>query len=156
MSTPKETETRRRFVAMLPGLLLGVTGAMRWSPDGHGAGCASAAHRRGHATRQAGHPEPRPGIDGSRVLKKAQLRDNPDAGPVFDMVRRIPQVADGIRCHCGCADDPSHRSLLTCYEGDGMAQHCEICQGQGKLAFKLHEAGKSLAEIRAAIDKEYA
>jgi hypothetical protein len=30
-----------------------------------------------------------------------------------------------------------------------------ICQGQGKLAFTLHQKGMSLKEIRAAIDKEY-
>ena len=36
-----------------------------------------------------------------------------------------------------------------------MAQHCVICQGQGRLAFRLSREGKSLDEIRAAIDQEY-
>lgn len=100
------------------------------------------------------HPAPRPGIDGSHVLRKEQLA-NANAAPVFDMVRQIPQVVDGIRCHCGCADAPGFRSLLSCFEKDGMAQDCEICQGQAKLAFELHGNGKSLDDIRAAIDARF-
>jgi hypothetical protein len=33
-----------------------------------------------------------------------------------------------------------------------MAQHCLICQGQARLAFSMHRAGKSLDQIRAAVD----
>jgi hypothetical protein len=151
-------QTRRRFVAMLPGLLATVTVAAAWKRDEahERTGCHGAAHRAVRRAQQKGHPTPRPGVDGSRVLRRAQLEDNPGAAPVFDMVRQIPEVADGIRCHCGCAEDPDHRSLLTCFEGDGMAQHCEICQGQAKLAFRLHKAGKTLGDIRAAIDEEFA
>ena len=36
-----------------------------------------------------------------------------------------------------------------------MARGCDVCQGQGRLAFRLHKAGKSLDEIRAAIDERY-
>jgi hypothetical protein len=36
-----------------------------------------------------------------------------------------------------------------------MARHCQICQGQGRLAHRLHKDGKSLDEIRAAIDARY-
>ena len=48
------------------------------------------------------HPDPRPGIDASKVLTGEQL-DNPAALEVYDMIRQIPQIADGIRCYCGCA-----------------------------------------------------
>jgi hypothetical protein len=102
----------------------------------------------------ADHPTPRPGVDASKVLTAAQLHV-PEAAPLFDLVRQIPQVADGIRCHCGCAGAPGFYSLLSCYEGAGMAQHCEICQGQGKLAHKLHGQGWSLNGIRAAIDAAF-
>ena len=104
-----------------------------------------------------GHPTPRPGVTAARVLSAARLRElgTADAIPAFDEVRQIPQLVDGIRCHCGCADTPGHYSLLSCYEGDGMAQHCEICQGQGRMAFRLGRAGRSLDEIRAAVDQRY-
>ena len=101
------------------------------------------------------HPTPRPGIDASKVLTKDQLKEGPGAAPVFDMVRQIPQVADGIRCNCGCAELPEFYSLLSCFEADGMAQHCMICQGQARLAFRMHGEGKTLDQIRTAIDAKF-
>jgi len=102
------------------------------------------------------HPTPRPGITADKVLRREQLAESPDAVAVFDMVREIPEVVDGIRCNCGCASSPGYYSLLTCFEGkDAMAQHCQVCQGQGRLAHRLHKAGKSLDEIRKGIDARY-
>jgi hypothetical protein len=133
--------TRRRFIASLPALVVGVT---------------AAARREGlAAARITDHPTPRRGITAARVLTRDKLGDHPDAIPVFDMVRQIPQVADGIRCHCGCAALEGKYSLLSCYEAEGMAGHCEICQGEGRLAFRLHKEGKTLTEIRAAIDAKF-
>jgi hypothetical protein len=101
------------------------------------------------------HPAPRPGITAEKVLTHEQLGAFANAYDAFDEVRQIPEIVDGIRCHCGCADDPAFYSLLSCYEGEGMARVCEICQGQGRLAFRLHGSGKSLDEIRAAIDARF-
>src|SRR5206468_133918 len=84
--------------------------------------------RRAPRTGPGKHPAPRAGVDASHVLTKEQLTENADAAPAFDMVRSIPEIADGIRCQCGCADLPGFYSLLSCYEKDGMAQHCLICQ----------------------------
>jgi hypothetical protein len=100
------------------------------------------------------HPEPRAGITAARVLPDSKLTDK-SAAPVYAMVRQIPQVVDGIRCSCGCADLEGFYSLLSCYEAGGMAQHCVICQGQARLAYKLHGEGWSLNGIRKAIDAEY-
>jgi hypothetical protein len=102
------------------------------------------------------HPTPRPGIDASKVPKARELKDSPDAIVAFDEVRQIPQIVDGIRCQCGCATLPGFYSLLSCYEtADAMARSCHICQGEGRYAFRLHKAGKSLDEIRAAIDARF-
>lgn len=101
------------------------------------------------------HPEPRAGITAARVLTRDQLGESPDVIEVFDLVRQIPQIVDGIRCQCGCADLPGFYSLLSCYEGDGMARHCNVCQGEGRLAHRLHTAGKTLQDIRRAIDARY-
>ena len=79
----------------------------------------------------------------------------PHAIDVFDQVREIPEIVDGIRCQCGCADQPGFYSLLSCYESDGMARFCEICQGEGRMVYRLHKSGQSLDEIRAAIDARY-
>ncbi len=105
--------------------------------------------------RRGPHPEPRPGITAGKIPAAANLTHR-NAGKTFDQVRQVPQIIDGLRCHCGCADSPESYSLLSCYEGkEAMAQHCAICQGQGRLAFRLSREGKSLAEIRIAIDEEY-
>lgn len=134
---------RRRFVAALSGAL---------------AALALSRPARGSVLRRLlvdDHPTPRPGIDASKVLTADRLH-LPDAAPVFDLIREIPQVADGIRCHCGCATVPGHYSLLSCYEDPGMAQHCDICQGQARLAHRLHRRGWSLDGIRTAIDAAFA
>lgn len=102
------------------------------------------------------HPDPRPGIDASRIAPDDRVREHGEnALAAFAEARQIPQILDGIRCHCGCADEPGMRSLLTCYEGDAMAMHCQICQGQARLAYKLHGRGRTLGQIRAAIDARY-
>lgn len=101
------------------------------------------------------HPVPRPGITGEKVLTKEQLASKPKLIALFDDVRAIPEVVDGIRCNCGCTNPPEYYSLLSCYEGKGMAMSCVICQGQGRLAVRLHKEGKSLDEIRAAVDAKF-
>jgi hypothetical protein len=132
------TLSRRRFLALIPLALL----ALRARP---------AAAMRASKPK---HPTPRPGITAARVLPDEKLADK-KAAPVYAMVREIPEVVDGIRCNCGCADLEGFYSLLTCYEQGGMAQHCVICQGQATLAHKLHADGWSLNGIRRAIDAQF-
>jgi hypothetical protein len=145
-------ESRRQFLRASASALLGLIGLAR-------AGAAEAGTLAGSSMRRPApgqHPTPRPGIDASKVLTRAQLTEHPAAEPVFAMVRKIPHIVDGIRCQCGCAELPEFYSLLSCYEADGMAQHCVICRGEASLAFRMHEQGKSLDQIRAAIDEKFA
>lgn len=134
-------QSRRRFLASVTGSI----GSLLLSSRQAAALVASGGP----------HPEPRPGIDASRVLAARQLADTPDVIPSFDKIRRIPRIADGIRCQCECRELPGFRSLLVCFEGAGMARHCGICQAQAKLAYDLHRAGRSLNQIRLAIDEEF-
>lgn len=101
------------------------------------------------------HPTPRRSITAARVLTASQL-SNDDAAPVFAMVRRIPGIVDGIHCYCGCAGQTGFHSLLSCYEADGMAQNCQICQGEARLVYRLNAEGWSLSGIRASIDASFA
>jgi hypothetical protein len=119
------------------------------------AGVRPAWGRVRRLLRAGPHPTPRPGITAAKVLTREQLQDNPNLIPLFDSVRAIPEVVDGIRCNCGCAEVEGFYSLLSCYEGDAMARHCPICQGQGRMTARLHKDGKTLDEIRAAIDARY-
>ncbi|MBA3405739.1 MAG: hypothetical protein H0U13_13845 [Gemmatimonadaceae bacterium] len=131
--------TRRRFLVELPAaiaLLVADRGVAR-------------------ARSAPAHPTPRAGITGARVLTRQQLAATPKFIPLFDSVREIPQVIDGIHCNCGCTDPPRFYSLLSCYEDTGMARECHICQGQARLAVRLHKEGKSLDQIRSAIDAKF-
>jgi hypothetical protein len=133
--------TRRHFVALLPATLI--------------AGVGDARRALTAPRRMSDHPTPRLGITAEKVLTKDELGEHRDAAPVFDLVRQIPEVVDGIRCQCGCSRLEGKYSLLSCFEADGMAAHCQICQGEGRLAYRLHKQGKSLDQIRAAIDAKF-
>ncbi len=118
--------------------------------------CLAISGTRGPWLQRAGpHPKPRPGIDASHVLTEGELKGE-DVIAAFNEVRQIPQVVDGIRCQCGCAKRGGYYSLLSCFEGPhAMAQTCEMCQGEGRHAFRLHSSGKSLDEIRSAIEERF-
>lgn len=138
--------SRRDFMA---GLALALIDGNQIARPVHALCMAPAALRPGP------HPTPRPGITASKVLPDAKLADTPEALPAFEAARKVPQILDGIRCHCGCADLDGFYSLLSCYEGDGMARMCVICQGQARLAERLFRSGRSLDDIRAAIDARF-
>ncbi|HEX2188943.1 MAG TPA: PCYCGC motif-containing (lipo)protein [Longimicrobiaceae bacterium] len=105
-----------------------------------------------HARRAAPHPDPRPGITAARVLPEESVP--PRYRDAYRAAREIPQVLDGIRCHCDCAEDRGLRSLLSCFETD-MPQSCGICLGEARLALRLHRRGRGLAAIREEVDRGY-
>ena len=148
MSSP--VASRRAFVAAALAFALAPARAMH-------AGTGGCGHGRHAAARRGPHPTPRPKVTAARVVPAAKLADESSAvRAAFDEARRIPGVVDGIRCQCGCPDyDDTNYSLLSCFEGEGMARDCLVCQGTARLAFRLHKAGKSLAQIRAAVDERY-
>ena len=143
---PTRPMSRRAFLAGLTSVIV-----VPVLPRPAAGGCETGAPHPAAGP----HPTPRPGIDASRLPAASALDgEDDDVRAAYDQVRLIPQIADGIRCHCGCAG--RNYSLLSCYEGEhAMARHCMVCRGQGKLAFRLHRGGKTLDEIRAAIDDRY-
>lgn len=107
--------------------------------------------------RQNQHPDPRPGIDARHVLTPQQLASYGEGViDVFNKVREMPQIADGLRCFCGCASREGMRSLLSCFEAGGMAPECEICKSEARLAHRRFKEGQTLAQIRRAVEARYA
>lgn len=102
----------------------------------------------------AGHPTPRPGITAERVLPRAMVPSNPGTLEAYEAARRVPQVLDGLYCHCNCSKSIGHRSLLTCFESN-HASGCDICMGEAMMAAEMTSGGKSLAQIRKAIDAQW-
>lgn len=114
------------------------------------------------------HPEPRPDVTAEKVLDKEayekEVRKLVKNEKRFDSVlkkvsksyeqaREIPQILDGLYCYCDCSSY-GHRSLLTCFEVV-QAVGCWSCKEEADLAYDLHKEGKSLTEIRAAVDKKF-
>lgn len=136
--------SRRAFVAFIGGVPVARSGR---------SGAAAEEHCC-HLTQHSGpHPDPRPDVDASNVLASGMVP--PYVVELYDGIRKIPQIADGIRCQCGCPDIQGFRSLLTCFEQNGMAIACEICQTEARLVIRLHAAGRTLDQIREAVDARF-
>ncbi len=109
----------------------------------------------GPSTAQAAdHPAPRADVSAAGVVAPDRYARDPDIARVYAMAARIPNVLDGLYCHCDCSKHSDHRSLLTCFESDHGSM-CDICMGEAELAFNMTQNGKSLEEIRTAIDARY-
>lgn len=122
----------------LAGILLMVIGYRLMSPS----------------TAEAAHPDPRAGITSAKVLPASQFVERPDVAQVYAHAKEIPEVLDGIYCYCQCHKHHGHRSLLTCFESDHGSM-CDICMGEAALAYKLAKEGKTLEQIRIAIDAQF-
>lgn len=141
-----------RLAFMLSALLLGALVA----PD---AARAQPGHEHAeHGTRRPTpkaknhHPNARAGITGAKVLSGEVVPSR--AREPYTIAARIPEVLDALYCHCDCHERDGKRSLLECFEDD-MATSCGICQGQARMAGEMHADGKSLTEIRSAIDRRW-
>jgi hypothetical protein len=75
-----------------------------------------------------------------------------------------PQVVQWMPCYCGCGG-MGHRSNLDCYLKPAIpgkpttfeehASYCDICVKTTLLTKKLIAEGRSLREIRAAVDQTF-
>lgn len=99
------------------------------------------------------HPEPRPGITAANVLGADQLPDKKRVRAAYDAAREYPELFDGLYCVCECSSQ-GHRSLLACFESK-QPTGCWSCQEQAEFVLKRAKEGKTLAEIRDAIDKKW-
>lgn len=107
----------------------------------------------GRGRRRRRHPTPRPNYTADKVLKADKLGGDKELIALFDGVREIPHIVDGIGCTCGCAEQEGYYSLLTCYETDeAMSKWCPVCIGLGQLVVRLHSRGRNLDQIREAVD----
>jgi hypothetical protein len=104
------------------------------------------------------HPEPRAGITAERVLTAEAIgspRREKEVFAAYDAARAYPEIFDGVACGCGCTGHGGeHRSLLVCYETK-QPTGCISCQMEAKLVGEMAKEQKTLAEIRAAVDKKF-
>ena len=105
-------------------------------------------------TANAHHPEPREDISGETVAAASRYASYPRIAQVYEVAAEIPHVLDGLYCHCDCSKHSGHRSLLTCFEDDHGAG-CDVCLTEAALAYQMTSEGRSLKEIRKAVDDLY-
>ncbi len=74
-----------------------------------------------------------------------------------------PDVIGWMPCNCGCGGD-GHRSNLDCFfitresgeiTFEEHGSYCDICVETSNLAAKLLAEGKTMAQIRAAVDETF-
>lgn len=133
--------TRRRFCATIAGALL--------------FGWRTALAERARAAAGFPHPEPRPGVTGEHVLPEAELGTRRRVIEAYNAARIYPEIFDGVFCACYCDKSMKHRSLLSCFESR-QAIGCRACREQAEFVVRHVREGRTLAEIRAAVDREYA
>src|SRR3954465_801925 len=100
------------------------------------------------------HPERRHGITAEKILPNFAIPRNPGALEAYAAARSAAATLDGVYCHCDCSKHAGHRSLLTCFESDHGA-FCDICMGEAMGASGMAARGRSLMEIREAIDRQF-
>jgi hypothetical protein len=101
-----------------------------------------------------GHPTPRPGITGDKVLPASTFGEDERLVRAYTAARTMPAVFDGLYCYCHCKEEMRHVSLLTCYESEHAAS-CDICLTEATMAAQMHGQGSTLEEIRRAIDARF-
>ena len=65
---------------------------------------------------------------------------------------QIGNVLYQLPCWCHCDRALGHTSLRSCYE-NAHSTECDTCAKEGFFAYKMTKAGKTPAEIRAAINR---
>ena len=136
--------TRRRFLLLLSALVAGPS-----------TGRDVLAQRL--AIRPTGfpHPEPRAGVTAELVLPESDLPDRRRVREAYAAARAHPELFDGLYCTCRCDKSMEHRSLLSCFESR-QPIGCMACREEAELVGRMARDGKTLEEIRRAVDEEFA
>ncbi len=111
-------------------------------------------HQHGAATSKAAAAAPAGSMtETGQVL---QSKDFFRAANAYQIAEEMPQTLDALYCYCKCKESPTlqHKTLLTCYTTDHAAK-CGICMHEAEVASDLTKHGKSISEIRAAVDAFY-
>jgi hypothetical protein len=71
---------------------------------------------------------------------------------VYQDAAKISAIIYQLPCYCRCDRALGHTSLRSCYEGLHGTE-CSTCAKEAFLAYQMSRQGKSVSEIRAAINR---
>jgi len=109
------------------------------------------------------HPGPLPALP---PVPFTPSRPMPIVQQVYEFAARHPEVLQHVPCYCGCeriGHNGNHdcfvktrmpNGTVTEWEPHGIG--CAICLDVGRDAMSLFNAGTSVPQIRAAIERKYA
>lgn len=100
------------------------------------------------------HPTPREGITAANVMQYTRYARIPRIEKIYREAAQVPEALDGIYCYCHCIENMGHYSLLTCFESD-HASGCDVCLSEGDMVYRMTQQGRSLDQIRQAIDRTF-
>jgi hypothetical protein len=86
------------------------------------------------------------------TLDPAQFAENKMAFVTYSIAAKISKLLYQQPCYCPCDKMEGHQSLLDCYTSQ-HGVHCHICARGVIFTYEQAKAGKSAAEIRAAMAK---
>jgi hypothetical protein len=94
-------------------------------------------------------------VTGEHVLPEPELEGRRRVREAYAAARTHAEVFDGVYCACLCDETMNHRSLLSCFE-TCQPIGCAACREEAELVARLARDGKTLDDIRLAVDEEFA
>jgi hypothetical protein len=73
----------------------------------------------------------------------------------YQVAKDIPEVLEELPCFCGCMTSFGHKNNLFCFK-DQHGSGCTLCQDIALDARKMHDEGRSIAQIQDNIKAKYA
>lgn len=102
---------------------------------------------------------------GADVLPSFLDYQNENVRLVYQIAGQTTDILEWIPCYCGCGESVGHKSNLNCFiqekreDGtivwDDHGTRCIVCLEIALQSAQMHKDGKSLKEIRNAIDAAY-
>lgn len=143
-----------------------VPGMAGGAPAGDAAAAPATATMGDQGQVAAGAPDDLMPADASAAWasRPAFTRVDPQTEEAYAYALYHPQVIEWMPCYCGCVA-MDHRSNLDCYlkrpvagsptTFEEHASYCNLCVKTTLLAKQLISEGKSLRDIRAAVDQTF-
>lgn len=99
------------------------------------------------------------------VLPEFLNEQSEDMQLIYQAAAKANDVLKWMPCYCGCGDSAGHKSNFNCFVDeikengevvwDDHGTRCAACLETAVTSIKMVQEGKSLTEIREAIDEAY-
>jgi hypothetical protein len=96
-----------------------------------------------------------PAIDKSAGVLSPTIFNDEKTRAAYQVAKDIPEVLEQLPCFCGCMTSFGHKNNLFCFK-DQHGSGCAICQDIALDARKMHDEGKSIAQIQDHVKAKYA